>query len=141
MRRVNLYYLTTNKFKIEWLLLFCRRRINAKINLNFKMFTTKFQRFLQEQSYKPLFFQAVIFRVSMKWPYFLRKICEIFAKIFFCKFCNLCKTGSIAQNVNFYAKHLTANWPKLTVSAQSSKKINKIYNHISYDSAALIGYF
>ncbi len=26
------------------------------------------------------------------------------------------KTGSIAQNVNFYAKHVIANWPKLTVS-------------------------
>jgi len=29
------------------------------------------------------------------------------------------KPGSIAQNVNFYAKHVIANWQKFTVSAQN----------------------
>ena len=32
---------------------------------------------------------------------------------------NFCKTESFAQNVNFYAKYVISNRPKLTVSAQN----------------------
>ena len=43
-----------------------------------------------------------------------------FCVIFFCiKLEVLRKTGSFAQNVNFYAEHIFANWPKFTGSAQN----------------------
>ena len=62
-------------------------------------------------------------RISTKWPYFLRIFCT-WSAINFARFCsiflrNLHKTGSIAQHVNFYAKHVIANWP--TFLAQNQK--------------------
>ena len=42
---------------------------------------------------------------------------------------NLHKTRNIDQNINFYAKHVIANWPKFTVSAHRIKQ-PKVYSKI-----------
>ena len=61
--------------------------------------------------------------------------CAHFLRIKCNKFCaflrflrNLRKPGSFAQNVNSYAKHIIANWPKLTVSAQKQTTEGLIKN-------------
>ena len=53
---------------------------------------------------------------------------------------NLRKTGSIAQNINFYAKHFIAKLPKKQRIKQL-KVYSKMYIQINYDYATLrIGY-
>ena len=45
---------------------------------------------------------------------------------------NLRKTGSIAQNVNFYTKHVIANLPKFTVSGQNQTTEGLLKNLHTY---------
>ena len=47
---------------------------------------------------------------------------------------NLCKTRSIVENVNFFTKHVIANLPKFTISAQNQTNEGLFKN---YDYAAL----
>ena len=76
--------------------------------------------------------KILFYRVFKKWPFFsqnlrnfrLNILCELL-RIKCNKFCAflhnffLRKTGSFAQNVNFYAEHIFENWPKFTGSAQN----------------------
>ena len=71
-------------------------------------------------------------RVSTKFAYFSCKY--LFCAICFAHFLrNQLKTGSIAQNVHFYAKHWPKNWQKLTKIDSFSTQSNqlKVYSNLT----------
>jgi len=100
-------FITTNQSFFLKLLVFITFQVDKT-----EYFLQRFSVLCIKRSLRSFF----VFRVSTKWPYFWRKyfVCDLL-HMKRNKFYVICAK----PEVNFYAKHVIANLPKLTVSAQN----------------------